>query len=453
MPEINNIPTTQYIGPKIIPHLADPIDWDITKQYDSLSIVQHEGDTYIARYIVPAGTAITNETYWTKFAAWNAQIAQYQATVETFDGRITDNADDIAAETSARTSADTTLQNAITSEATARTAADSTLQDNITAEAAARTTADINLREAISDEETARINADASLQGSIDTIEDMLPSYAFSNVNTVKAAIDSVASDLTDAEDAIEDINTYINDTLDLGADISFESGIVENKFIYEIFTFPKDKYRIDFKPTVPSALVPGVAQTAELTVSDYALKEKPFFAFNVNPTGNFIYNGVLYGSDWSGGETGRTGFYGSTANGEIKWGRGGSFVNFANTNNCVSAIPAWQPLIINYQPQTVADYSTFTEPNPYPFVAEDDDNLYVCMTFCRFGQFVGMTFVEYQNFFRARNWPNVYVFDGGGSNQMVAGNPFMKFHITVGEISYVDRKEKMVCVISKREV
>ena len=217
MPEINNIPTTQYIGPKIVPHVATPVQWDSTKQYDALSIVMDEGNTYVARYIVPAGIPLSNTNYWVKFASWNAQVAVLQDVVDTFDERIdavetlvpAEEAARIAAdealqtaidnEVTARTSADTSLQDAITAEITARTSADTTLQDNIDAEESARIAADNVLRTEIgaeitaeiSAEATARTNADAIMQASIDTLEEILPASAFSNINTVQAALEN----------------------------------------------------------------------------------------------------------------------------------------------------------------------------------------------------------------------------------------------------------------------
>lgn len=115
MPDIQNIPTTQYIGPRIIPHLWDPILWDASTQYDALAVLQYNGAYYVARYAPPLGTPPTNTTYWVKWADFNAQMAQLQQTVETFDNRITANADAVAAETTARQQADQQQSLALTS--------------------------------------------------------------------------------------------------------------------------------------------------------------------------------------------------------------------------------------------------------------------------------------------------------------------------------------------------
>lgn len=43
---------------------ADPLQWDITKQYEPLTIVQDNEHIYLSSQPVPAGVAITNTDYW-----------------------------------------------------------------------------------------------------------------------------------------------------------------------------------------------------------------------------------------------------------------------------------------------------------------------------------------------------------------------------------------------------
>lgn len=139
MPDIQNIPTTQYIGPRIIPHLWDPILWDASTQYDALAVVQYNGTPYIARYVPPQGTLPTDTEYWVRWADFNAQMAQLQQTVESFDNRITANATDIdtleAIVPRSAFSSTNTVQKAINDEVTAR-------QQAVSAEASARESAD-----------------------------------------------------------------------------------------------------------------------------------------------------------------------------------------------------------------------------------------------------------------------------------------------------------------------
>ena len=77
---------------------------------------------------------------------------------------------DLAAEESARTAADTTLQAAIDKEVTDRTAADNTLQAAIDKEVTDRTAADNTLQAAIDKEVTDRTAADKTLQDQIDSL-------------------------------------------------------------------------------------------------------------------------------------------------------------------------------------------------------------------------------------------------------------------------------------------
>ena len=95
--------TTQYIGARYVPLFAEPIEWDKTKQYEPLTIVTHEGNSYTSRQFVPTGIEITNEEFWALTGNYNAQIEQYRKEVTAYDGRIT-TAQDTA--DSAKTSAD-----------------------------------------------------------------------------------------------------------------------------------------------------------------------------------------------------------------------------------------------------------------------------------------------------------------------------------------------------------
>lgn len=70
--------TTQYIGSRYVPVLADPVEWSSTKTYEPLTIVTHEGNSYTSRQFVPIGVDIDNETYWVLTGNYNAQIEQYR---------------------------------------------------------------------------------------------------------------------------------------------------------------------------------------------------------------------------------------------------------------------------------------------------------------------------------------------------------------------------------------
>ena len=79
---------TQYIGARYVPLFADPIQWDSTKEYEPLTIVLYEGNSYTSRQAVPIGVTITNEQFWVETGNYNAQVEAYRQEVRQFDGRI-----------------------------------------------------------------------------------------------------------------------------------------------------------------------------------------------------------------------------------------------------------------------------------------------------------------------------------------------------------------------------
>ncbi len=126
--------TTQYIGARYVPLFAEPLDWNNTTAYEPLTIVYYAGNSYTSRQAVPKGIDITNEKYWALTGNYNAQIEQYRKEVQEHDGKITQNAKDIAAEVTNRIAADTTLTTNLNAEVTRAKAAESALTTNLNAE-------------------------------------------------------------------------------------------------------------------------------------------------------------------------------------------------------------------------------------------------------------------------------------------------------------------------------
>ena len=83
------------IGPQVTLHFVEG-EWDKANSYDYYDVVQVDGTSYIAVQDVPANTTITNTDYWAKWNDPNAQVELLQQTVNTFDGRITENSKSIA---------------------------------------------------------------------------------------------------------------------------------------------------------------------------------------------------------------------------------------------------------------------------------------------------------------------------------------------------------------------
>ena len=89
-------PPSQYIGSRYVPIFADPIEWDIHKSYESLTIVTHDGESYTSKCNVAPGVDITNTRYWAKTGAYNAQVEQYKSEVRDLSSQVTGFASDNA---------------------------------------------------------------------------------------------------------------------------------------------------------------------------------------------------------------------------------------------------------------------------------------------------------------------------------------------------------------------
>lgn len=90
----------QYIGMRYVP-IVDGA-WSSSSPYEPLVVVTYNGNSYISKTYVPAGTLPTNEEYWILSANYNAQVEQYrqevrqyQEIVEDFDTRITQAETDV----------------------------------------------------------------------------------------------------------------------------------------------------------------------------------------------------------------------------------------------------------------------------------------------------------------------------------------------------------------------
>lgn len=114
--------TNQYIGARYVPLFAEPIEWDKTKQYEPLTIVSHDGNSYTSRQFVPTGIEITNEAFWALTGNFNAQVEQYRNEVKAYDGRIT-TAQGTADEAKTAATAATTAATAATTAAGSAAAA------------------------------------------------------------------------------------------------------------------------------------------------------------------------------------------------------------------------------------------------------------------------------------------------------------------------------------------
>lgn len=87
----------QYVGARYVPIFADPLEWSDTREYEPLTIVTYQGNSYTSRQYIPTGIEVTDTEYWALTGNFNAQVEAYRAEVQLFDGRITANANGISA--------------------------------------------------------------------------------------------------------------------------------------------------------------------------------------------------------------------------------------------------------------------------------------------------------------------------------------------------------------------
>ena len=70
--------TNQYIGARYVPLFADPYDWNDTREYEPLTVVYGNGNSYTSKQYVPKGIPLTDENYWALTGNYNAQVEQYR---------------------------------------------------------------------------------------------------------------------------------------------------------------------------------------------------------------------------------------------------------------------------------------------------------------------------------------------------------------------------------------
>lgn len=147
--------TTQYIGARYVPVFAEPVEWDNTRTYDSLTMVMNQGNTYITKQYVPVGVELTDEKFWIRISDFNAQLEQYRQEVRGFDTRIDANKAAVESEKSERETADTTLSGQI-----------DLVRDDMS--------------KAVSTETDERIDADDALENKINSNSDKISTLEFS---------------------------------------------------------------------------------------------------------------------------------------------------------------------------------------------------------------------------------------------------------------------------------
>ena len=68
-----------YVGHRYVPKIFG--EWDKQNQYEGLSIVTHQGNSYTSKKRVPVGIDILNEEFWVVTGNYNAQVEDYRKEV------------------------------------------------------------------------------------------------------------------------------------------------------------------------------------------------------------------------------------------------------------------------------------------------------------------------------------------------------------------------------------
>lgn len=243
---------------------ADPIQWDITNQYEANTVVvDSNGNAYLSVRPVPSGVSLDRTEFWTKIGNFDELWADVKRAITPIDEGhspaatadravndlvwvngslvrvtkamtagdayvpgsncvssstnevlhylITAFNEGLRAEQTAREDADRDLQTAIDTEKQTREDADSDLQTAIDTEKQVREDADNQLQTAIDAEQTARENADNQLQNSINQMQ----LYVSAPGAGIKANDQSAAAQNT----------STLQQLLDAGKTVYFPSG------------------------------------------------------------------------------------------------------------------------------------------------------------------------------------------------------------------------------------
>ena len=291
---------------------ADPIQWDITSQYEANTVVvDSKGNAYLSVQPVPSGVSLDRTEFWTKIGNFDELWADVKKAITPNDEghsstataaravndlvwvdgalvRITRamNAGDayvpgsncvssstnevlhylitalnegLSTEKQAREDADSDLQTAIDTEKQAREDADSNLQTAIEAEQTVREDADTQLQTAIEAEQTARENTDKDLQNSIDQLKQNVTKVLdYANVKNYGATGDGSTDDTEAIKTAIAsgkdlyfpDGEYLITGTVDIGAPLMTRDAIIIAEGITITMSAPVAPCCLHFKRT-----------------------------------------------------------------------------------------------------------------------------------------------------------------------------------------------------------
>lgn len=243
---------------------ADPIQWDITSQYEANTVVvDSNGNAYLSVRPVPSGVSLDRTEFWTKIGNFDALWADVKKAITPIDeGHSPTATADRAANdlvwvngslvrvTKAMTAGDayvpgsncvssstnevlhyliTAFNEGLSAEQTAREDADRDLQTSIDTEKQAREDADSDLQTALNTEKQTREDADRDLQTSINTEQQTredADTQLQNNINQMQTYVSAPGAGIkaNDQSAAAQNTST-LQQLLDAGKTVYFPSG------------------------------------------------------------------------------------------------------------------------------------------------------------------------------------------------------------------------------------
>ena len=219
----------KYVGKRIVPLPCG--EWVQNKEYEMLSVVLHTatGDSYMARRQVPAGTAITDTTFWAKSSEWSQQIKNYSDQLTETLRQV--RADNDATETSIRQDNDATERSIRQENAETKRHVDDSLAETTQDLTGKVTTAIANLNEGRTQLTTTAAALTArldSIAGQHTTDTEVLDARvdadgdSYENLgNAIRGGYNKLKVETDKAFDALSDLNGFIRL-------LQFEYGVVE---------------------------------------------------------------------------------------------------------------------------------------------------------------------------------------------------------------------------------
>lgn len=229
---------------------ADPIEWNITTQYQGYTIVADPINelAYISKKPVPAGILLTDTNFWQPIGSLVTDYEARQA-IAVLENTVSSLSSSLTTETTRRVQGDTqlslrmdTINSNLSAEITNRENADTTINGRIdtiagsvTTEANTRAAADSDIRSQIDSEVYARETADSTINARIDSIVALTPGSTTGDAeladirvwydgktsatagDAVRGQIDNVM-DLLDQAELFESRNVLFKTTFSLGS-------------------------------------------------------------------------------------------------------------------------------------------------------------------------------------------------------------------------------------------